>query len=687
MSIIKDTNTVLDTHSSVGGIGTPRWSAPELLDPTMFGFKSCTPSKKSDCYSFGMTIYEVCCAHCITQRFGLSDAAQVLTGKVPFHDVRTDAVMMPIVRGSRPERPRLSHAIGFSDPVWATVEECWKADCSFRPDVQTVVGCLAAAATQWTPTPPLDDFGTSDESEAFSLISLYRSSETTNTSSKLFRYHATKIETHNDDPDSTTPRRDDLDLSEDNGEARTVAPPHHENSAAENLHVVAERFHGYYLRTHKLEDLDWAIKHEKEAVLMHLPTHPGRLRCLTRLAGYYYERHEASQDPQDIRLSIEKSSDVERRTATGDPIRPDALLILAKAHHACYYRGSQQENLEAAIKFSSEAVTLYPNDHPIQGETLMILSVALFDRYQKALGWGGQPLHYDLDSAISNSIAAIDLFPIGDPTIPYSRTKLSTFLFARYEQHRNLTDLRQSIYHARLALADLAPEKRSESLIYLGHLLTHLSPDSQTLTELAKCSREALELLPFDDYRRTGAIYNLVIASHRMYVTLGSTAHLDEAVDNNRQLLRLLPHGSRLGFSQLQLHCTLLEYRWNERQLNADFAEMADTRREIAAAEAQSHYNHYYPSRPIVPPPSASDPPPSGSPTAASFQYRAPQNWSPRPYYYDDSAISVTGGNYSATSSVETGDYGGGSESSLVEHALNLSFAEPDLGRHCTPHH
>lgn len=59
MSIMKDTDA-LDTHTSAGGIGTPRWSAPELLDPPVFGFKSCQPSKESDCYSLGMTIYEVC---------------------------------------------------------------------------------------------------------------------------------------------------------------------------------------------------------------------------------------------------------------------------------------------------------------------------------------------------------------------------------------------------------------------------------------------------------------------------------------------------------------------------------------------------------------------------------------------------------------------------------------------------
>ena len=63
MSIMKDPGTVLETHSSVGGIGTPRWSAPEILDPPSFGFKHCQPSKASDCYSLGMTIYEVRCVY------------------------------------------------------------------------------------------------------------------------------------------------------------------------------------------------------------------------------------------------------------------------------------------------------------------------------------------------------------------------------------------------------------------------------------------------------------------------------------------------------------------------------------------------------------------------------------------------------------------------------------------------
>ena len=74
MSIMKDPDTVLDTHSLAGGIGTPRWSAPELLDPPMFGFKSCWPSKESDCYSFGMTVYEVRYIYYILRPASCSDS-------------------------------------------------------------------------------------------------------------------------------------------------------------------------------------------------------------------------------------------------------------------------------------------------------------------------------------------------------------------------------------------------------------------------------------------------------------------------------------------------------------------------------------------------------------------------------------------------------------------------------------
>ena len=43
--------------------GTYRWMSPELLDPEAFGIpqseESTRPTTQSDCYAFGMVIYEV----------------------------------------------------------------------------------------------------------------------------------------------------------------------------------------------------------------------------------------------------------------------------------------------------------------------------------------------------------------------------------------------------------------------------------------------------------------------------------------------------------------------------------------------------------------------------------------------------------------------------------------------------
>ena len=51
--------TATTNTSTTDGDCTVRWSAPEILDPERFGFKRGGPTKKSDIYSMGMTIYEV----------------------------------------------------------------------------------------------------------------------------------------------------------------------------------------------------------------------------------------------------------------------------------------------------------------------------------------------------------------------------------------------------------------------------------------------------------------------------------------------------------------------------------------------------------------------------------------------------------------------------------------------------
>ena len=60
MSIVLDPETTdITTSTEDGTKGTYRWMGPELFYPNEFGLPKFSLTKESDCYAFGMVIYEV----------------------------------------------------------------------------------------------------------------------------------------------------------------------------------------------------------------------------------------------------------------------------------------------------------------------------------------------------------------------------------------------------------------------------------------------------------------------------------------------------------------------------------------------------------------------------------------------------------------------------------------------------
>jgi len=111
-----------DTVVSFTSGMTPRWASPELLCGDR-------PTRESDCYAFGMVIYEVLCGH------------------VPYHGIqRETAVMQAIFDGHRPKRPKDAMDLGFTESLWETVEKCWLEDRSARPDVKYILSHLRGAS-------------------------------------------------------------------------------------------------------------------------------------------------------------------------------------------------------------------------------------------------------------------------------------------------------------------------------------------------------------------------------------------------------------------------------------------------------------------------------------------------------------------------------------------------------------
>ena len=87
---------------------TGRFTSPELIDPVRFGLRHSCPTEESDCYALGMVIY------------------QVLSGRMPFFQVRPLEVMYHVVDGRYPGRPQGNVGKLFTDDIWEILELCWK---------------------------------------------------------------------------------------------------------------------------------------------------------------------------------------------------------------------------------------------------------------------------------------------------------------------------------------------------------------------------------------------------------------------------------------------------------------------------------------------------------------------------------------------------------------------------------
>ncbi|EMD36221.1 hypothetical protein CERSUDRAFT_65939 [Gelatoporia subvermispora B] len=113
---------------------SPRWTAPEILDPERFGLMRAQSTVASDVYSFAMVAWEV------------------FTGLLPFHDCsHIGSISWRIQTGVRPERPTADALeLGLTDEVWDLMEQCWQAEPRVRPGVDEIQACLEEAVTDAT---------------------------------------------------------------------------------------------------------------------------------------------------------------------------------------------------------------------------------------------------------------------------------------------------------------------------------------------------------------------------------------------------------------------------------------------------------------------------------------------------------------------------------------------------------
>ena len=104
---------------SCQGKGTTRWAAPELF---RFDESLITPSTRSDVYSLGSTMLQVC-AISSTSLFHFVNYEQILTGDIPYHYIhREEQVVLAV--GTRLQHKRPAQT-AVTDDRWHFIEWCW----------------------------------------------------------------------------------------------------------------------------------------------------------------------------------------------------------------------------------------------------------------------------------------------------------------------------------------------------------------------------------------------------------------------------------------------------------------------------------------------------------------------------------------------------------------------------------
>ncbi|KAF7983725.1 hypothetical protein HWV62_19677 [Athelia sp. TMB] len=265
-----------------------------------------------------------------------------------------------------------------------------------------------------------------------------------------------------------------------------------------------------------------------------------RSRLLSRRAIELQIHFGQSGQIADLEQAITYFRDALTLSQPGHPDRATDLDNLASALFTRFNHTGQMGDLEQAIAYYRVALELCPPGHPDRHFSLDNLAVALVTRF----GHSGEM--EDLEQAIAYHHGALELRPPEHPYRHFSLDRLANALSTRFDQSGQIADLERAIayHHDALALRPHGHRGRSKSLNDLAAALYARFRHSNQMADLELAiayHRGALELCPPGHPDRHISLSNLALAMRSRFGESGQMSDLEQAITYHHDTLDLRP--------------------------------------------------------------------------------------------------------------------------------------------------
>ncbi|KAG8904148.1 hypothetical protein FRB99_002165, partial [Tulasnella sp. 403] len=247
-------------------------------------------------------------------------------------------------------------------------------------------------------------------------------------------------------------------------------------------------------------------------------------------------------DDQDIDAAISYFQDVLTLRPDPNPDRAASLVNLASAFQTRYDTNNDPTDLDGAVKYYKEAQLLYPSDHVDRHASLNGLGFALQRRFDEL---GNMD---DLQSALAYHQEALTLLTPDHPLRCMTMGYVGNVLLTRFEEAGNTQDLDTAIHYFQEALA-LRPPGHPDRLFRLNNLASALltrfeqTARPEDLDESITCNQEVLVLCQPGDPERPACLNALATSLETRFRQTNNREDLDLAVTYLQEAMSLCPPG------------------------------------------------------------------------------------------------------------------------------------------------